>query len=76
MEALQTVHLVAPPRCVDVSHGSKRRLDAAGYLPEQSLKVAHPPLVDDDPPSLVVRVTVAKHKNVLDDGLRQKVGLF
>lgn len=69
LQALQAVHLVASSRRVDVSHRSKRRLYPSGHLSQQSLEVGHPLVVDHYPASLVVRVAVPVHENVLHDGL-------
>lgn len=68
-QAVHAVHLVASSRCVDVSHRSKRGLDPAGHLSQQTLKVGHPLLVYDNPASLEVRIAVSEHENVLHDGL-------
>lgn len=67
---------MASPRRVDVPHSPERGLYPAGHLSEQRLEGGHPLLVDDDAPSLVIRVAVAEHEDVLDDGLSQKVGLL
>lgn len=75
LQALQTVYFVASSRCVDVPHGSKGRLHPAGHLSQQSVKIAHPLLVNHYTASLVVRVAVSVHKNVLHNGLREKVWL-
>lgn len=66
---------MASPRRVDVPHGSKRGLYPAGHLSQQRLEGGHSLLVDHDPTSLIVRVAVAEHEDVLHDGLSQKVGL-
>lgn len=76
LQALQAVDLVASPRGVDVPHSSERGLHAAGHLSEERLEGGHALLVDDDSPGLVVRVAVAEHEDVLDDGLSQEVGLL
>lgn len=67
---------MASPRRVDVPHSSERGLDPAGDLSEEGLEGGHPLLVDDNAPSLIVRVAVAEHEDVLDHGLSQEVGLL
>lgn len=76
LQALQTVHFVTLSRCIDVSHSSKRSLYSTGDLSQQSLKVGHPLLIYHYPASLVVWITVSKHKNIFHDGLCQKVWLL
>ena len=76
LQALHAVHLVSFSRRVDVPHRSERGLNPAGHLPQQSLEIGHPLLVDDDPASLVVRVAVPEHENALHHGLREKVWLL
>lgn len=47
LQVFQTLHPVSSSRCVDVPNRAEWGLHPTGHISQQSLEIAHPPLVDN-----------------------------